>query len=133
MLTFLNDLTSYLVNPPAPACQGHQGCVSVYFAFHQLAVMLFSYQAMLLSLWRGGLKSGPDPPHQINLSGSVCMTKTPSIFKSVSKALKKRENRLRNSLKTISVKSCFLQYLPCEHLDLEVPRAEMSIQKSIKG
>ena len=82
-----------------------------------------------------------DSPRQISNSGSVTSPKIPLFSNPFSRPKKseklsprppkKDKNRYRNPLKTISMKSRYLQELPCENPDLEVPSVEMSIQKSI--
>ena len=86
-------------------------------------------------------KISVDHHPQIPNSGSVISLKISlfwSLFsrpkkseKRLQRLPKSDENRSRNSLKRISLKSRFLQCVPCENLDLEVPSVEISIQKSI--
>ena len=133
------ELSGYSFNPPAPACQGHQGC-GIRFNC-RLTINNHCYSAIWLCFSRG-LKSVVDHHPQIQNSGSVTLQKLPpfsGLFsrpKKTEKRLPKPQqndrNRFRNPLNMISMKSRILQYLPYGNQDLKVPNVESSIQKPIK-
>ena len=51
--TYVRTFWNRLSNPPAPACQGHQGCgFRRPFAFLQSSVMLAAISHLLLSCWQ---------------------------------------------------------------------------------
>ena len=99
----------------------------------------FSYQA-ICCYPLSGPKSDVDSSRQIREFESFTSPKNPlfsSLFSSPTKPEKQlprppqlNKNPPPDSLKSIFVKSGFLQDHPCENLDLEVPSIEISIQKS---
>ena len=75
---------------PAPACQGHQGCVFwIPFASQQLSDMLSAISHLLLSCLQATIRDFfPPAPSPLGIRYT---TKNPSIFKPVSKAAKIRK------------------------------------------
>ena len=89
----------------------------------------------------GGFTSHPQRERASN--STLDPTKNPHVFELVFKTQKNQKSgsrgppknhkiRFRNSQKTLSVKSWFLQYFPCENLECWSLWVENSLQKSIQ-
>ena len=111
--------------PENPRGTEAAGLDSIKF-FEQLVVMLFSYQAMLICLQ--SVQIGRWSAPQFNFSGSFCITKTPSISKSVSKARKTIKAKVKACRSTSQFmkndfhENAMLPYTPCENLDVQVQK-----------
>ena len=105
----------------------------VFLTFYQSALIAFQAIQLCFYVFRG-LKIPHDLPHQIHFSRSGLSLKIvscSSLFSRPKKSEKQltrhqtnNKNRSRNSLNTISMRSRFLHYFPCENKDLEVPNIE---------
>ena len=96
--------------------------------------MLFSYQAMLLSLKRLqiGRSTYQDPLASLEIYLFSNLFPRPKKPENGVRSFEKTKKTISKFIKNDFCKKCLPCFL-CESLDLEVPGAEMSIQKSIKN
>ena len=121
-------------NPPAPACQGHQGCVFRYNSLLTIIGHAFSYQAICCYLFSGPksvVDYHPCPPGfgyvtSPKIHHFSCLFSKHKKPEKQLPGLQKSKKSTLESIKKNSEKRCVLQYLPSENLDLRAPRVEIS-------
>ena len=130
------------IYPPAPACQGHQGCRVGIVRLLTIIGHAFSYQAISCYLFSGP-KSREIGLARSRKRDSFYHRKMFGFYASLFSRRKKREDRSQVPQKRKSstlefIKNDFnvqliLKYLPCENLDLGDPSVDISTHKPTKN